>query len=158
MLHPGRHPAPWGKQSRRYEPSVGEHMLTARVSQPWISHRDSGHKHRGLVGAWGKRHRQTPPPGDSHVHLNPGTQTWDAEQEKEHNWVGTIPSSATSRVTPWASCSSSLGLSFSFRKMSGLDWMRSVAFKFQEQEGREDGVLAFIHFQKPCQNSKLMRD
>lgn len=29
MLHPGRHPAPWGKESRRYEPSVEWPVLTA---------------------------------------------------------------------------------------------------------------------------------
>lgn len=33
-----------------------------------------------------------------------------------------------------------------------------MAFKLKSKGGREEGFLAFIHFQKLSQDSKLMRD
>lgn len=64
MLHPGRHPAPWGKQSRRYEPSVGALAHSWGLYERWVKlqglqteaegsgRHPEGEAQVGLPGAW----------------------------------------------------------------------------------------------------------
>lgn len=95
---------------------------------------------------------------------HPRTQTWDVGRERGHftgsleTGVGSVPSSATTQVTSRASHCSSLRLSFSFRKMRGLDLDDFYSFQIPRGRGRGSKCLAFRRFQNPSQNSKLKRD
>lgn len=124
MLHPGRHPAPWGKQSRRYEPSVGALAHSWGLYERWVKlqgleteaegsgRHPEGEAQVGLLGAW---------------HLSPrrnlGQGTWERAAGCLETWVGSIPSSVSTPVTLQASHYSSVRLSLSCHKMRGLDQM-----------------------------------
>lgn len=126
-----------------------------------MSYRDSGLKCRGSAGRLEEQAQAGFRLGvaTSFSAHGPKPGMWDRRKGTPclQTWVRSITSSATTQVTPQASHCSSLTLSFSFHKTRGLDRMISMAFKFREEEGGEEGCLAFIYFQESSQNPSLVR-